>query len=361
MNKFDLKKSLSALCAVALMACMCIPAFAVNMPENDSAVNLIIGNMTQNLSGMVSDVPVLQGVNNHNNLNTPTSTNGTSFHNEEVFSCDGSISDGTTDFHIIQVPSDKTAFLKIISEDNANLAALVVELDMNTGVLGNTVFGDLAQDNLPAIETSLSAGAYAIAVLSGDSSSPDGDYTLMWNSSNPSGATALLHCANDLSKVILGYSSTVAVYCNGTSWLNNLEWEEHYTFASGNGYVGRDQSVSSITVRNVNIGSYSSNLGTTSNALFVEVGVGTLWTIMRSQFVNNTGDVTHIMDYSDATGQITPRRFDSADIENGPHYIVIDMNTNNVIDFLSAYNYLWLTGQNTGLSISFTATNVLGQ
>lgn len=69
MNKFDLKKSLSALCAVALMACMCIPAFAVNMPENDSAVNLIIGNMTQNLSGMVSDVPVLQGVNNHNNLN----------------------------------------------------------------------------------------------------------------------------------------------------------------------------------------------------------------------------------------------------------------------------------------------------
>ena len=64
------------------------------------------------------------------------------------------------------------------------------------------------------------------------------------------------------------------------------------------------------------------------------------------------------MDWYDATGQKTPRNFDEADIKLGPHYIVIDLNTNQVVDFASPYNYLWLTGDTKG-SATFTQTDIL--
>lgn len=46
--------------------------------------------------------------------------------------------------------------------------------------------------------------------------------------------------------------------------------------------------------------------------------------------------------------QKTPRRLNSNDMVTGPHFIVIDLNENMIVDFASPYNHLWQTGDITG-------------
>lgn len=281
---------------------------------------------------------------------------------DEIFNGYGDLTAADSiDMYIVQTAKDTAPAMKIVS-DNPNLIVRLYFLDMSTGNAEGTTIYDQAGDDTPNILGTMPAGDYVLGVYSLDQNQPAGDYTLMWNCANPGGAVSIVDFDSNLTSVILGYNNPPAIYCNGTDWLTDLSWEEHYTFSYGSGYSGRDQSISNITVRQVNVGTYQTNKYSTNNALFVEVGVGSLWTIMRSQYSNINGSVTHIMDYTDATGQETPRRFTDIDVMEplGPHYIVIDLDTFNVVDFASPYNYLWLSGQTTG-SATFTRTNILGQ
>lgn len=278
---------------------------------------------------------------------------------DAIFNGTGTLAESNTmDMYIVQTSKDTASALKIVSE-NGNLTARIYLLDTATGQATATNIYDQAGDETASILGTLPAGNYALAVSSASQSALTGDYTLMWNCANPGGAGTLISYNQDLTSVVLGYTTpSKAIYCNGEEWLKDLKWEEHYTFSYDNGYTARDQSVYNVQVKQINLGFFTSNKYNTSNALFVEVGVGTGWSIMRSQYQNNMGDVTHTMDWYDATGQKTPCNFDEADIKLGPHYIVIDLNTNQVVDFASPYNYLWLTGDTKG-SATFTQTDIL--
>lgn len=368
MQTNTMKKALSLLCALALVMCSSVTAFAAGVNESafEGSENLkqvatdiqnnFVAGASENANAVINSYDTVE--DDHLQLNMKA--RDTWRIADDIFNGQESVTaSDPVDMYIVQTTTDRASAMKIVSS-NTNLIVRLYILDMNTGDATGTNIYDSASDSSPQVLATLPAGNYVLGVYSTDSSVPAGSYTLMWNCSNPAGASTIVNYDNNLTKVILGYSDRTAIYCNGVNWLDGLEWEEHYTFTSGNSYTGRDQSISSITVRSVNVGSFTSNKYSTNNALFVSVGVGTLWTIMRSQYTNNYGDVTHVMNYFDATGRETPRRFDSLDMENGPHYIVIDMDTNQVVDFASPYNYLWLSGQITG-SASFTATNILNQ
>lgn len=368
MQKNTMKKVLSLLCAFALMMSVSLTAFAAESNElvlddgksveqvaADIQSNFVAGD-SDNVGTVINSYDTIEA--DHLQLNMKT--RDTWRIADDIFNGQESVTaSDPVDMYIVQTTTDRASAMKIVSS-NSNLIVRLYILDMSTGDATGTNIFDSASDSSPQVLATLPAGNYVLGVYSTDSSVPAGSYTLMWNCSNPAGASTIVNYDNNLTKVILGYSDRTAIYCNGVNWLDGLEWEEHYTFNYGNSYTGRDQSISNITVRSVNIGSYSTNKYSTNNALFVSVGVGTLWTIMRSQYTNNYGDVTHVMNYFDAAGRETPRRLDALDMENGPHYIVIDMDTNQVVDFASPYNYLWQSGQITG-SASFTATNILNQ
>lgn len=97
--------------------------------------------------------------------------------------------------------------------------------------------------------------------------------------------------------------------------------------------------------------------GISNNALFVELDEGTNWTMFRSTMTNINGDVTHDINYSDLIGKETPRGMDAEDISFGPHYLVIDLNKNLIVDFASYFNYWYIEGGRT-FSCTFTATNI---
>lgn len=368
MKKATMKKVLSLLCAFALMMSASVTTFAAEINESalDDNENLerVAANIQSNFVAVDSENSdsVISSYNTveDDNLQFNMKARDTWRLADEIFNGQESVTaSDPIDMYIVQTTTDRAAAMKIVSS-NSNLIVRLYILDMSTGNATGTNIYDSANDSGPEVLGTLPAGNYVLGVYSTDSSTPAGSYTLMWNCSNPAGASTVVDYNSNLTKVVLGYANRIAIYCNGVNWLDGLEWEEHYTFSYGNSYTGRDQSISNITVRSVNIGSYTTNKYSTNNALFVSVGVGTLWTIMRSQYTNNYGDVTHVMNYFDATGRETPRRLDALDMEYGPHYIVIDMNTNQVVDFASPYNYLWQSGQITG-SASFTATNILNQ
>ena len=348
-----------------VLSVMPFGAFASSNQHSDTNLNMSIEEiqiasdiMIQNLNAnhrLTSGV-----VSRNNNLLANTSTRGTWRITDSIFNGTGTLASGSLiDMYVIQTTTDTAPAMKIVSS-NTNLIVRLYTLNTATGQATGTNIYDTASDSVAKVLGTMPAGNYALGVYSLNNSNATGNYDLMWNCANPGGATTVAYYNDNLTKVILGYSGSTAVYCNGTNWFAGLKWEEHYTFIVSDGHFGRDQTVSDINVRRVNIGSYNTNKYSTNNALFVEVGVNTLWSIVQTEYHNNNGSVTHIMDSHDATGKETPRRLDSNDIASGPHYIVIDMNTNQVVDFASPYNFLWQSGQTTG-SPTFSRTNILNQ
>lgn len=373
------KRILSSLCAVSLLSGMSFTAFAAT-PDEISKVPAVKGSMPHEVSieevqqvaqtmqsnfvsALSDDLNTLDekySILEGENIQVDMKSREKWLLQDEIFNGTGDVSaSDNIDMYIVQTTKDSAPAMKIVS-DNPNLVVRLYVLNTATGEASGTQIYDQAGDNAAKVLGNMPAGNYVLGVYSLDSSRPAGDYTLMWNRANPAGAAAIVNCDANLVNVILGYKNPIAIYCNGTEWINGLEWEEHYTFSYGSGYSGRDQSISDVNVRKVNVGSFNTNKYSTDNALFIEAGPNTLWSIMRSQYSNINGDVTHIMDWTDVTGTETPRRFIDADMVFGPHYVVIDMNTNQVVDFASPYNYLWATEQIKG-SASFTRTNILNQ
>lgn len=276
---------------------------------------------------------------------------------DNIFNGDGQLSaSDPLDMYILSTTTDTTPVLKIQSGDSNVLAQLFV-LDTATGNASPTNFMDQAGDSAAAIAGSLPAGDYILAVGSANNSSTAA-YTLMWNCSNPANPTRVIYASPNLDLVTLGYGYQ-QIKSNGTNLVDEskLGWEEHYTLTVGNSYWGRDQYVSDVHIQQLHLGKFSTNKYSTNNALFVEVGEKTLWSIRRSEYSNDEGFVTHIEDIRDSSGRETPRRLDAIDMKYGPHYIVIDLEENLIVDFASPYNYLWQSGEIKG-SATFTAVNI---
>ncbi len=367
MKNKTVRKALSVLCVLALMMSLSAAVFAedVNGAALEEAEK--IKHAAENIENSFvaveteTDVPVTgsTGKIETKSLELNMMTRDGAEILGELFTVQGNLTESeTTEVHFLRVAAERSPALKVVSS-NANIVAVLFPLDVNTMELGDAITYDAAGDNFPTVYTKLAAGYYVLGVYSVEDSAPSGSYTLMWNSTNPADASAYVYASDNLSKVILAYSKGPTVYCNGTNWLTDLEWEEHYTLTTSTGHFGRDQSISDIKVRCLNTGSYHTNLHSTDNALFISAGKDSLWMIMRSQYSNVNGQVSHVMNYFDATGRETPRRFDSLDMKYD-HYIVIDMDTNELVDFVSPYNYLWQNEQTTG-TFSFARTNILNQ
>ena len=99
--------------------------------------------------------------------------------------------------------------------------------------------------------------------------------------------------------------------------------------------------ISSITSKGTYFASFNSSKPyNASNALLIEVSQGS-YLYFNSYYRNDKGQVTHVMDYTDPSGLKTPRTLgkEPTDFIWGKHYIVIDLDTFKVVEFLSPFNY----------------------
>lgn len=246
---------------------------------------------------------------------------------------------GVFDAYVVNLSSNQLAFLKL----NSSNPNLIAELwYVQNGMLYAST-GWRVNANGGASYINVPAGQYAI-VIGSVSGTETGDYKLMWNCSNPSGASNIINVTDDLSRVVLLYDLST-IKSNGENILDDLKWEEHETWYTSAGYSARDMSMTMTEARGIYLGSFSSSAPYYApNALLVDVQQGS-WLYRNSYYRNVGGDVTHVMDYFDPSGLKTPRTFGEgyADFSYGPNYIVINLDTFEVCEFLSPFNYHYTT------------------
>lgn len=285
----------------------------------------------QQISGNVYDKAAIQTDLETTSKATP---NGIWRINDPVFVGSGNLTEAT-DIYLVNTTSPATVFLKL-SSSNSNLLAVLYEVKSD-GTLSSLGFGAYA--NGSDSYGVLNPGSYAIVIGSSDGSAR-GSYTLMWNRANPSGANRIINKTSDLSRVVLYYNDN-EIRSNGNNIITDLKWEEHETWYLPLGYSARDMEIDNITSKGTYIGSFSSSAPySTDNALLIKVDRGS-YLYFNSYYRNDMGDVVHIMDYFDPSGQKTPRTLGKEPVDStwGDHYIVIDLNTFKVVEFLSPFNF----------------------
>ncbi|MEC0180358.1 hypothetical protein P4H61_02435 [Paenibacillus peoriae] len=258
---------------------------------------------------------------------------------DPVFVGDGTLSE-SFDIYVVSLTAKQLSFLKLDSS-NSNLLAVLYNVNANGSLGSSTGWGVKANGGHSYIN--IPAGKYAI-VIGSATGNERGNYKLMWNASNPSGASAIINCTADLSRVVLYYNLST-IRSNGDNILTGLKWENHETWYTSNGYSARDMSMTVAEVKGVYLGSFSSSAPYSApNALLIDISKGS-WLYSNSYYRNVEGDVTHIMDYTDPSGLKTPRTFGTghADFSYGPNYIVIDLDKFQVCEFLSPFNYFYTT------------------
>lgn len=316
---------------------------AVNLEEaKDAATQEILEITTDNY-----DFP------EPNRAKSSISTKGTWSIPDPVFVGNGDLTT-SNDLYVVQNTSSSTVFLKLASS-NPNLLAVLYKVNTD-GSLTSTGFGVYANgsDNYGV----LGAGTYAIVIGSSDGNAR-GTYTLMWNRSNPSGANSIIDKTSDLSRVVLFYNNN-KILSNGDNIMTGLKWSETEEWSLPYGYRARDMKIDSITSSATYLGEFSSSAPySTKRALFIEISRGS-YLYFNSFYENKAGDVTHIMDWIDPSGLKTPRWLGDAatDFDWGSHYIVIDLNTFSVVEFLSPFNFHYT--QQGGRTYTLTNISMIG-
>ena len=274
--------------------------------------------------------------------------------NKPVFVGEGTLTD-SIDIYVVTLTSKQLSFLKLNSS-NSNLMAVLYYVEDGMILGESTGWGVYANGGENYIN--IPAGQYAIVVGS-STGAERGDYQSMWNCSNPSGATGIVDTTDDLSRVVLYYNNST-ILSNGLNILEDLKWEEHETWYMPLGYSARDMSMTLIDAKGIYLGSFSSSAPYSApNALLVDVQRGT-WTYANSYYQNNVGDVTHVINWYDPSGMKTPRTFGEGpdDFSYGPNYIVINLDTFEVCEFLSPFNYHYT--ENGGRTFTLTNLRQLG-
>ncbi|MBP1903810.1 hypothetical protein J2Z32_000422 [Paenibacillus turicensis] len=280
-------------------------------------------------------IDTLKNYNNiENNTTQGISTNSTWQINDPVFVGDGKLT-GAYDIYLVNASSNRTAALKLAASSSELIAQIFIVDAQGNLQPSNFIVNANSSDKFGA----LPSGTYAI-VIGSSSGKVTGTYTLMWNCSNPSGAKSIINRTSDLARVVLFYSNN-EIRSNGDNIITNLKWEEHETWYLPLGYSARDMSISAITSKGTYLASFNSSKPyTANNALLIDVSKGS-YLYFNSYYSNDKGDVVHVMNYIDPSGLKTPRTLgnSSTDFDWGNHYIVINLDTFEVAEFLSPFNY----------------------
>lgn len=251
-----------------------------------------------------------------------------------------------TDFYFFTVP-DTRNIIFMLQSTNANYRVDLYFIDWSTSTAYPTGLGCTSGNY--AYANNLTAGDWGLRVTS--SGTVGNTYNIYMNATGPGGAT-LESASNHLQSVVWGYA-------NGDLYLNNnyianttqatntnphLDWTREFYFSSGGSYQSRthdiaDTRVSYITTR-IN---YSSNYASSNDAVLIILKDETLFTYHESQYTSGNPPY-HYSSFVDTTGRTTPRRLDFIDMAGDPDILVYDLNTNEVIDFVSNLNYYYAQG-----------------
>lgn len=129
--------------------------------------------------------------------------------------------------------------------------------------------------------------------------------------------------------------------------MSNLQYKGRRDLYVPNGYGHITTSIYSVyETGSMYTGSFlytGSPSYTTNNALIIEI-TRAGYSYLDRYYQNVYGNVTSWMHWEDpVTGLTTPRILgdDPVDAYFGPHYLVVDLNTDEVVDFLSNFNYFY--------------------
>lgn len=364
-----MKKFASLMCALALIvSCFSLTAFAAEdsfVPEVTATDAQDVG--IQSLSAGEADVVPAQKFDDLDALvqaeqsefslsgvpgNAVNSRTNWAI-NDPVFVGNSTL-ETVYDAYVVTLPNTRLSFLKLNSS-NPNLKAILYTI--KDGYL-DAPTNFIALANKGEAYITIPAGQYAI-VIGSATGNEVGNYKLMWNCSNPSGAQAIVDTTDDLARVVLYYDNN-QVLANGNNILTKLTWEEHETWYTSLGYSARDMSMTMFEARGVYLGSFSSSAPYSApNALLVDVQRGS-WLYTNSYYTNNLGNVTHVINWYDPSGMETPRTFGEGplDFSYGNNYIVINLDTFEVCEFLSPFNYHYT--KDGGRTFSLTNLRKLG-
>ncbi|HBF7094883.1 TPA: hypothetical protein KOU56_003987 [Clostridioides difficile] len=257
---------------------------------------------------------------------------------------DSLINSDKEDMYFFNVDSARTMLMKMNSINDNYIAQLGI-VDWNTGTWSgtNVYVSSNQQFNL----SSLPVGDYAIRVFSQGSAGDN--YTIGMNAENPENATSIIHQSDSLQYVVLGYNNG-DVYSQGKLLFNpnksnpNLDWKRNYYFSWDGNYRARDHKISSAKIKSVSAPiSYKSQYVNSDNAIMVYLDKGTIFTYFESEF--HSYPSYYYSSFNDITGKKTPRALDTEDFnEYGEHILILDLESNKAIDFLSVLNLYYGSG-----------------
>ncbi len=252
----------------------------------------------------------------------------------------------TYNCYIVDNERDSIAFIKLTASD-PNMLAIVFQLNEDGTLGNNTGIGVVANQEFSV--NGLAAGKYAI-IIGSQGGSARGQYSLSWNRANPFPRTNetvnIINLSENLMNIAIYYSET-HIASNGENIMGNLEYEGIRNFYVPNGYAHITTSVFDVLeTGNIFRASFSyqdSVPYSTENALVIEV-LRARYSYVDRYYQNNNGSVTSWMRWEDPiTGLRTPRVLgdSSEDSAYGRHYLVVDLNTGKVVDFVSQFNYFY--------------------
>lgn len=255
-----------------------------------------------------------------------------------------------SDFYFFSVPDTRTIIFQLQSS-NTNYRVDLYSINWSTGTASPVGLG-YTIGSVPAMANDLTAGDWGLMVIS--SGTVGNTYRIDMNAAGPGGATSLESSTNTLNSVVWRYPNN-DLYFNNTYIANttqaantnpNLDWTREFYFSSGGSYQSRtheisDARVSYITTR-VN---YSSDYASSNNAVLIVLDEETLFTYHESEY-HSGNPPYYYQSFVDTTGKVTPRRLDRLldDMVNNPKFLAYDLNTNQVIDFVSNFNYYYAMG-----------------
>ncbi|GBF76273.1 hypothetical protein PA598K_04728 [Paenibacillus sp. 598K] len=248
-----------------------------------------------------------------------------------------------SDFYFFSNNTTRTIIFDLVS-NNSDYRIELFEIDWNTNTAYPTGLGGGPGNALLA--NGLYSADWALRVSS--VSSLGSSYTIKMNMASPGGATTLVSTSPLFQSVAWRYP-------NGDYYLNQnlivnagnnpgLEWVRLFDFSEGGNYWQRKHEVSDIRVKSITTRmSYSSDYASSNNAVFLVLDEGTLFTYHVSEF--RSGPPTYYYSsFVDTRNWVTPRRLDFLDMYAGPDLLVYDLNTNQIIDFVSSLNYYYANG-----------------
>ncbi|WP_168123684.1 hypothetical protein [Paenibacillus sp. HB172176] len=261
-----------------------------------------------------------------------------------------------SDFYFFSVPDPRNIIFRVQSS-NPDYRVELYEIDWSTSTAYPTGLGNSSGND------SFSNGLYAAdwGLLVTSTGTVGATYTIQMNAASPGGATSLLSSSSALQSVVWGYSNN-DLYLNEDYITNttdaantnpHLDWERHFYLSSGGDYQARDHEVSDARVSYITTRvNYSSDYASSNNAVLIILKSGTLFSYSESQFQSGP-PTNYYQSFLDTTGRTTPRRLDAIDMAGDPDILVYDLNTNQVIDFISNLNYYYAMGIESSPSVTY--------